>query len=192
MISLAETSIALRGVGRILRFDPDFIRYFDRSRTGALRSFWMAAPCLLVFLAQLYLLQDADAPPVSGRMLASMLLAFATNWMTFPLVLLGLTPLIDRKPQAVGCIAVYNWTTSLLYITLSVPLLLLALAGLSDSAQLWLSYAILLVTLICEGFILAVTLQIRGLAAIALVALDFVLTQIIYSLASQLALHPAF
>jgi hypothetical protein len=192
MISLAETSIALRGVSRILRFDPDFIRYFDRSRDGALRSFWMAAPSVLVFLAQLYIQVSPDTPPIGGRMLTAMLLAFAVNCMTFPLVLLSIAPMIGRKPQAVGCITVYNWTTSLLYILLSVPMILLSLTGLSDSIQVWLSYAILLISLTCEGFVLAVTLQIRGLAAASLVALDYVLTQLIYGIAGQLGIHPAF
>jgi hypothetical protein len=171
MISLAETGIALRGIGRILRFDRDFLHYFDRSRAGAGRSFWMAAVFLPVFMIRFYVLHDPRDLPIDGRMLASVLIAYAINWMAFPLVLLGL---------------------ALLLILLNVPIILLALVGLDWSILQLLDLATFLVALICEGYILAIALQIPGLSAAALVMLDFILGQIVFSLADRMGAASLF
>jgi hypothetical protein len=191
MISLAETSIALRGIGRILRFDRDFLRYFDRSRAGALRSFWMAAVFLPIFLIRFYVLHDPNDLPIDGRVLASILIAYAINWMAFPLVLLGLGPLLKRQAQVIGTIAVYNWL-SLLLILLNVPIILLALIGLDWSILQLLDLATFLIALICEGYILAIALQIPGLSAAALVMLDFILGQLVFSLADRMGAASLF
>lgn len=191
MITLAETGIALRGVGRILRFDPDFIRYFDRSPKGALRSFWMAAPLLPIFLLRLYLLHDPQSPPIDSRMLCAMLIGYVLNWIIFPLVLLSIAPAMERRNQVIGTIAVYNWL-SLLFILMDVPIVALGALGLDVSLLQLLDLATLLVALVCEGFILAVTLQIRGFSAAALVLLDFILGQLIFGLTDRIGSSPLF
>jgi hypothetical protein len=191
MISLAETGIALRGIGRILRFDREFIRYFDRSRAGALRSFWMAAIFLPVFLLRFYVLHDPNDLPIDGRMLGAVLIGYAINWMAFPLVLLGLGPMIKRQTQVIGTIAVYNWL-SLLLILLNLPIILLALLGIDWSVLQLLDLATFFIALICEGYILAVALQIPGFSAAALVMLDFVLGQIVFGLADRIGAAPLF
>ena len=191
MITLAEAGIALRGVGRILRFDPDFIRYFDRSRSGALRSFWMAVPLLPIFVLRLYLLHDPQTPPIDSRMFCAMLIGYVLNWIVFPLVLLSLAPVMERKTQVIGTIAVYNWL-SLLFILMDVPIIALGAAGLDVSLLQLLDLATLLVALVCEGFILAVTLQIRGFSAAALVLLDFILGQLVFGLTDRIGSYPLF
>jgi len=191
MISLTETRAALRGILRILRFDSSFVQFYDRSRDGALRSFWLAVPLLAFFLFRLYLPHGPQPSSLTPRLLAAMVTAYAINWVYFPLVLVWLSRFIDRQAKVVGCIAVYNWL-SLLTVFTSLPVTLLAWAGLDDGFLQGLDLVGLIIYLICEGFLLAVCLQISGFFAAGLVILDLVLNQILFNLADHLSAAPLF
>jgi hypothetical protein len=191
MISLAETRFALRGLLRILRFDSSFVQFYDRSRDGAVRSFWLAAPLLLIFLLRLYLQHDPQQPPLTLRMSAAMVIAYAINWAYFPLFLIWVSRFIDRQTKVVGCIAVYNWL-SILAIFTSLPISLLGWAGMDDGFLQALDLVSVVISLVCEGYILAVCLQISGFFAAAFVILDLVLNQILFTLANHLGVAPLF
>lgn len=191
MISLAETRFALRGLLRILRFDSSFVQFYDRSRDGAARSFWLAAPLLLLFLLRLYLQHDPQQPPLTLRMSAAMVIAYAINWAYFPLFLIWVSRFIDRQTKVIGCIAVYNWL-SILAIFTSLPISLLGWAGMDDGFLQALDLVSVVISLVCEGFILAVCLQISGFFAAAFVILDLVLNQILFTLANHLGVAPLF
>ncbi|HVJ42688.1 MAG TPA: hypothetical protein VM639_14395 [Dongiaceae bacterium] len=191
MISLTETRFALRGLLRILRFDSSFVQFYDRSRDGALRSFWLAAPLLVIFLLRLYLLHDPQQPPVTLRMSAAMIIAYAINWAYFPLFLLWIARYIDREKRVIGCIAVYNWL-SILAVFTSLPLSLLGWVGLDAGFLQALDIVSVILSLVCEGYILAVCLQISGFFAAAFVILDLILNQILFTLADHLGMAPIF
>lgn len=191
MISLAETRYALRGLVRILRFDPRFMDFYDRSRDGALRSFWLSVPLLLVFLLRLYVLRDPQDPPITWRMSSAMVIAYALNWIYFPLFLLWIARHIEREKRVIGCIAVYNWL-SILSILTGLPIALLGWAGMQANMLAALDIASLILSLICEGFILAVCLQISGFFATAFVILDFILSQMLFSIADHIGRVPIF
>ena len=191
MISLAETRFALRGLLRILRFDSSFVQFYDRSRDGAIRSFWLAAPLLLIFLLRLYLQHDPQQPPLTLRMSAAMLIAYAINWAYFPLFLVWISRFIGREDRVIGCIAVYNWLSILALFT-SLPINLLGWVGMDDGLLQTLDVISLVVSLVCEGYILAVCLQISGFFAAAFVVLDLVLNQMLFTLADHLGAAPLF
>lgn len=191
MISLAETRFALRGLLRILRFDSSFVQFYDRSRDGAIRSFWLAAPLLLIFLLRLYLQHDPQQPPLTLRMSAAMLIAYAINWAYFPLFLVWISRFIGREDRVIGCIAVYNWLSILALFT-SLPISLLGWVGMDDGLLQTLDVISLVVSLVCEGYILAVCLQISGFFAAAFVVLDLVLNQMLFTLADHLGAAPLF
>ena len=191
MISLAETRFALRGLLRILRFDSSFVQFYDRSREGAVRSFWLAAPLLLIFLLRLYLQHDPQQPPMTLRMSASMLIAYVINWAYFPLFLVWISRFIGRENRVIGCIAVYNWL-SILAIFTSLPISILGWVGMDDGLLQALDVISVVISLICEGYILAVCLQISGFFAAGFVILDLVLNQILFTLADHLGAAPLF
>ncbi len=184
MISLAETRYAFRGLLRILRFDPSFLQFYDRSREGAVRSFGLALPFLAIFVLRLYL-ESSPQQPLTLRMSAAMLIAYAINWTYFPLLLLSAGRFINREKQVIGCIAVYNWL-SLLSLFTSLPIALMGWAGLDDGFLKAVDIAGLAVSLVCEGFILAVCLQISGFFAAAFVILDFILSQMLLGFADHI------
>jgi hypothetical protein len=191
MISLAETRYACRGLFRILRFDSGFLHCFDRSRDGALRSFWIYVPLLLLDWAQLILLHDPQQPALSGRMWAALVIAHIINILYFPLFLLWIGRYIDRASKAVGCITVYNWL-NLVTLVFATPMTLLGWAGASDNVLLVIQVVSLGLFLVCEGYVLAVCLQISGLFACAFVALDFVFGDMLFSFAHFLGQKPFF
>jgi hypothetical protein len=191
MISRAEIRYALLGLTRILRFDPSFLQFYDRSRSGALRSFWIYLPLLVLAWLQLKLLHDPQQPPLTDRMWLSLMIAHVINVMYFPLILLSIGNFINREAQVIGCITVYNWL-SLLSIILTGPLTLLAWIDINHLALLILIYLSRALSFICEGYVLAVCLQVSGLFAIAFVALDYVVGEMLFSFAELLAKAPLF
>jgi hypothetical protein len=191
MISPAEIKFALRGILRILRFDASFVQYFDRSAAGALRSFWLAVPLLGLSLLRLDLLHDPQEPALTSRMWLTMIVTHVVNWVYFPLFLLWLGRYIERDARVVGCIAVYNWL-GLLAILTSTPLLVLALFGFDGGFLQTLDIISLVISLICEGYVLAVCLQISGWFATALVALDVICGEMLFSFAHRLGTAPIF
>lgn len=191
MIGRAETGYALRGLLRILRFDPSFINFYDRSREGAMRSFGLAVPLLALFLFRLYVLRDPQDPPLTLRMSAAMVIAYAINWVYFPLFLLWIARYIEREKRVIGCIAIYNWLSLLSFFT-SLPVALLGWAGMSDHLTHTLDVASLILSMVCEGYVLAICLQISGFFAAAFVILDFIIGQILFLIASHIGYAPIF
>ena len=191
MISLAETNYACRGLLRVLRFDAGFVHFFDRSREGAIRSFWIYVPLLLLDWLQIVVFQGPQDPPLTGRGWAALIIAHIINIFYFPLILLSIGRYIDRSARVVGCITVYNWL-NLVTITLGIPMTLLGWAGADDNVILIIQVVNLGLVLVCEGYVLAVCLQISGLFATAFVALDFVIGEMLFSIAHLLGRHPLF
>ena len=124
-------------------------------------------------------------------MSAAMLIAYAINWAYFPLFLVWISRFIGREDRVIGCIAVYNWLSILALFT-SLPISLLGWVGMDDGLLQTLDVISLVVSLVCEGYILAVCLQISGFFAAAFVVLDLVLNQMLFTLADHLGAAPLF
>lgn len=191
MISRAEIRFALRGLVDILRFNPGFVQFYDRSQAGALRSFSLAIPLLAIYLLDLYIGHDPLQPAIHLRMLASLVIAYVINWVYFPLFLFWITRLINREARVIGCIAIYNWL-SILTVFTDLPLSLLSWAGMNDGLLQVLGFIALVIYLVCEGYVLAISLQISGFFAAAFVILDLVLHQILFEIASHMGIAPLF
>lgn len=174
MPSAIEFRLACRGLLQLARFDAGFLRYFDRSTAGALRSFWLALPILPFDLVHAWLSVPHPLPN-PGLFLAAETIGYAVGWILFPLLLLSIGRGFEREREVPGCIAVYNWT-SLLGVALQTPALLLTAidpnSGLGDGLGL-LGFAF---GVAVEGFLLMHCLRILLWQAAALVVLDVVLS----------------
>ena len=178
MISLAEIEIALLGLLRLARFDAGFAGFFDLSREGARRSFRIALPLLPLVLFQWNLNSDLPKDADMLRVVLGELIGYALSWTCFPLILLSIARLIDRESRIFGAIAIYNWL-SVLGIGLQLPISIAAYYGLSDTWADSISYLILFFVTACEFFAFRRLLDIRIDMTIALVVVDFVLTQMV-------------
>ena len=192
MISLAEIHLGLRGLWRLVRFKPDFQTYFDRSPTGAMRSFWLALPILPLYLAmQLPAIGEAAKTAGDGRAFGTLLIAYPILWAAFPLVLLLAARLIERETQIFGAIVVYNWL-NVLAIATSFPILLGRLAGLDMYLFSTLDMATYVFYYVVECYAFRLLLGANLGVALALTIADLALSRIMYGLMDTMMQRPLF
>lgn len=173
MISWLEFKLGCRGLLHLARFDSQFLRFFDRSPAGALRSFQLALLVLPFYLFQFWLEIDATVPD-APRYFAGRLVGYAFNWISFPLILLFAGRLVQRDADVPGCITMYNWL-SLLWVAFQLPLLVLFAIDRDSSAAIALSYLFLLYSVVLEGFLFVRALRIPVWQVAILVVVDVVL-----------------
>jgi hypothetical protein len=189
MISFVEFEIALRGLLRLARFDAGFAGFFDLSRAGARRSFLLALPLLPFFMALLHLNADWPEDTDMVRVVMAELIGYATMWGAFPLLLVSVARLIDRSPRIWGAIAVYNWL-SVLAIALQLPIAIAVYSGISQNWGDRLGLLAQVFVIACEFFAFKRLLEIGIEMTIALVAVDFILGQIVVGVMSAMAHGP--
>ncbi len=173
MINWTELRLGCRGLLLIARFDQQFMRYFDRSAAGALRSFQLALLTFPFYLLQVWLELDNTVSD-AAQYLAGRSVGYAFNWMAFPLILLSAARLLDREQEMPGCIAIYNWL-SLAWLAFQIPTLLLFAVDRDSSAAVALSYLFLLYSILIEGYLFVRLLRIPAWQSAVLVGTDVAL-----------------
>lgn len=174
MPSWEETQAALQGLKRLLRFDAGFTQWFDRSNSGARRSFLLALPVLPCFLILCFfgltLRPEIDFVEVAGAMAT----AYVLGWVMFPLLLIVIGQAIGREAQAIGAIAFYNWFGTF-YAFFITAVYILAVIGLFGGAAGIIFYLVRIASLVFEIFALRVLMGVGFGGGILLTLLDFVL-----------------
>ena len=176
MTSWIEFRLAVQGLLRLARFNPDFQRFFDRSPRGALRSFWVALPVLpysiLVIARSELLARVVDVTQFT----VTMSVGYAVLWLLPPAILTWVAPLVGRQSEMPGCIAMYNWM-SLLTAGTALPLIGLEMAGVPADIMAVPNGILLIAWLVWEAFLLMHALRIAlWQAALATIA-DYLLMQ---------------
>lgn len=174
MPSWAETRLALQGLLKLARFNPDFVRFFDLSRVGALRSFWVPA-AIYPYLILINFLLRTEEVPSEGRYFAGVTVFFALNCFILPVVLLALAPMLQRVEEALGCISVYNWS-GLLMVVIDLPFLAVDHMDLSVETQTNLLYLKILIGAAFEYFVIRHALRVHWQIAVGLTIADVYLT----------------
>lgn len=174
MPSWAEASAAWEGLKRLLRFDPAFVQWFDRSAAGALRSFGLALPVLPCFLILSFL--GMTLRPEIGvlQVVGAMASAYVLGWVMFPLLLIAIGRGIEREGHAIATIGFYNWFSTYYAVIITV-FYIFTVIGLLDTVATPLFYLIRLASLVFEVFALRVLMGVGFGGAILLTVLDFVL-----------------
>jgi hypothetical protein len=179
MPSWIEFRLAVHGVLRLARFNPDFPRFFDLSPRGALRSFWIALPLYPYYLLQIWPVNGKPDVPDLALYVVAMSVGYLYLWLVPPCVLTWIAPLIGRRAEMPGCIAVYNWT-SLLWLGISWPLLMLSYADLQEDLLGILGDVLTVISLVWEVFLLMRTLRLAlWQAGIATIADYFVMQRLV-------------
>ena len=174
MPSWIELRLGCQGLYRLALFDRGCLGFFDRTTAGVLRSFGLFLLLLPIVLWQVWLANDQ---PIENLFLflAGRSVAYAYNWILFPFLIVYAARLLDRDTDAAGCIAIYNWTNAL-WVVLQMPMTLVIALGVSVNVAQLLGLALLVASLVIEGFMLLVALRLALWQAAALVALDFLLS----------------
>src|ERR1044072_7810564 len=139
MFSWAEFRLAFCGLLLLNRVEAQFVRHFDRSVAGALRSFWLALFILPYEILSTYLVALPHNVPSMGFFLAADVIGYLLGWTLFPLLLLSLERTLDREREMPGCIAVLNWS-SLIGIALQLPSLLILFLGFGEDFATGIAY----------------------------------------------------
>jgi hypothetical protein len=174
MPSWIEFRLGCRGLYRLALFDRSFTGFFDRSTAGVLRSFGLFLLLLPIVLWQVWLTNE---PPADNPVLflAGRSVAYAYNWILFPFLIVFAARFLERDAEAAGCVAIYNWT-NVLWVALQMPTTLIIGLGVSVTAAQLLGLALLIASVVIEGFMFLVVLRLVLWQAGALVALDFLLS----------------
>lgn len=169
MPSWIEFRLAVQGLFRLARFNPDFPRYFDRSPAGALRSFWLALPIYGFYLLLLFRSETMAKVPDHTQFIMAMSVGYLHLWLVPPVIMTWVLPLIGRQAELPACITIYNWL-SLLNVCAGLPLLALDIAGVPPEILAVPDDILQLVQLVWEAFMLAqilrLTLWQAGLASV--------------------------
>jgi hypothetical protein len=175
MPSWIEFRLAVQGLLRLARFNPDFPRFFDRSGAGALRSFWLMVPLFPFYLLQLWNSDALSHTADSTQFFLAMSVGYVILWLVPPLLITLIAPMMGREAEMPGCITVYNWS-GVLNIGVALPLILLDLVGVSPDLMSIPYNVLLLVTLVWEAFLLTHTLRVPLWQAAIATAGDYFIT----------------
>jgi hypothetical protein len=191
MLSTREAVFALYGAWRLARLDGAAMRFFVTTLDGFWNSFYAAlfvAPFYVVLLAVEY--SSGMVRVGVPRFALVEAIAYVISWVAFPLVMVGISRLLDREARYLGFIVAYNWA-AVLQNAFFLPLVMLAIAGalpdgLADGLVLVAHAAIMLYI----WFITRTALAVASMAAVGIVVLDLVLAYVIRSFATVLERVP--
>jgi hypothetical protein len=175
MPSWIEFRLATQGLLRLARFNSDFPRFFDRSASGALRSFWLMVPLYPFYLLQLWKSDVLGRTADSTQFFVAMSVGYLNLWLVPPLLIAMIAPKVGRDAEMPGCITVYNWA-GVLNIGAALPLILLDAAGVSPEVMAIPYNILLLATLVWEAFLLTHTLRIPLWQGAVAAAVDYFVT----------------
>jgi hypothetical protein len=177
MPPFAEIRYAVRGLWRLLQFDPSGLEFFDRSIAGFWRSFRVA-----LLIAPFYALpipyKLAMISPTAAwqQIMLVQILTYVVAWFLYPVVAYELCRWLRREEEYVGYIVTYNWSATIL-ATADVLVWLPTFAGMTapdTSAALGtVAYYAFFIYL---WFLTRIALKIDSASAVGLMFVDYVLT----------------
>ena len=191
MVSAGEAVRSLYGAYRLARFDADGLKYFNPTLSGFWRSFFAAvlvAPLFMVIAALRYAEITADEAVTTGPVyyLIVEMLTYVIGWLAFPVVMLNLAPMLDRKAHYCRYFTAYNWAAVWQH-AVYLPVGILSLAGiLPAELAAFLSMVVVMWTLTYAGFIATHALDVPPLTAAGLVLVDFFIGVLIAGFANNL------
>lgn len=187
MTAAASVAAGLQGALLLARGRAEGLQRVEPGERGAVRSFWAMALCLPLFL----LLRSLDWavfgwPARPAHAVAVHVLAFATGWIGFLLLSHSLAAAQGRARRWPLFVAAWNWCSVVQYgllLAASLP----AVAGMPP----WLVQAVALVgvgwALWLEWYATRLALDIGGLAAAGLVAVDVLVGVLVSGISDRLA-----
>ena len=116
-------------------------------------------------------------PPEAGLAYVMLVtvIVYIIKWLAFPVVLYHLAPAIDRQHRYIDFMVAWNWS-QVIWIAALLPVDLLSFSGALPEALSGILWLVVLSLLLAYGWYIAVVaLQVSGLVATGLVALDFFL-----------------
>lgn len=115
MPPFAEIGYAVRGLWRLLQFDPSGLEFFDRSIAGFWRSFRVALLVAPLYAPLIPYELEMIKPTVGWQQVILVeILAYIVAWLLYPTVVYELCRWLHREAEYPGYIAIYNWSAIIL------------------------------------------------------------------------------
>jgi hypothetical protein len=182
VISAPEVAKSLYGAWRLARLDSGGMDQFDSTLEVFWRSFnamLIVAPGHLILVAMSYATFVAQGGPVYIFLVE--VIAYVIGWFAFPLAMVYVSDVIDRKQHYFRYIAASNWA-----VVLQIALLLVVVAithgfAFTAVATGYAQFAAMIAVLVYSWFIARSGLEIKGGAAALIVGLDLGISFVINS-----------
>lgn len=182
--SAGQVLAALFGAFRLYRFDAGGFRFFETTEQAFWQSFFCALLILPLYLPLIMLRMDAvELSAPLYRIVLIEGIAYAIGWLAFPLALFYLTQALDRASRFFGYIVAYNWCAA------PQVALMLGVGALRESGlmpqptQIGLQLGAMLYVMGVQWFVARKALDIGPAAAIVVVAIDFIISFVIATVA---------
>jgi len=169
------------GVWRLAHFDPQGMKFVDRTMDGFWKSFFSAVIVLPGYVALMALGRNSWPAEIAAAPLWRVVtiegIAYVISWVAFPLAMIVIADLLDRREHYIGFIVAANWS-AVVQIAVFLP-------AAAIYAAVGNSFALLLYILVWSGlfvyawFIARTAMDINNLAATGIVGLSFVLDVLI-------------
>ena len=187
MLSAREAVLAISGAWRLAKLDPQGRYFFNATVQGFWNSFWVAALVFPLHFLDMVLQWNEHAGDVDPTRFFSVgIIAYAMGWLAFPLAMFYITGWIDKQHRFLRFVIASNWTALIVSVVL-IPVQLSVSLELVDGALLSFLLAAALVYAFTVGwFVARYTLNLGGLAAIGVVALDWFMYFIIQGFGATL------
>ncbi|MCW2247361.1 hypothetical protein M2352_002952 [Azospirillum fermentarium] len=186
-ITAGEIIRSVHAAYRLARFDPGGMAELDRSRAGALRSFW--GPVLILpfyaILMALRLPESADDLPL-WQIVTVEGIGYTISVVLYPLLMHHVCGSLKRDALYPGFVSAYNWS-AVIQIAVYLPVSLVSLAGdLPDGVAGALVFGVTMAMLTYQWFVARTALQVGGFAAAAMVLLDLFLAALVGDMTDSL------
>ena len=176
----------MTGAIRLVKLDSKGFDYFGNTRDDFWRSFLGAALLAPIFI--LYLVIRYFNSPSENSFsiyLISQMLAYSIAWLTFPLVMLYLAPVLQCSNKVLRYLVAYNWLSVILN-GIYLPVIILGIVGtFSEPFTNLLAITVLMWVLGMGIFVAHNALQVSFATSAGIVVIDLLLGLLIEVLTSQ-------
>ena len=177
MIEARDIARGVFGVWRLAHFDPQGMAFIDRTIEGFWKSFFSAVIVLPGYVALMALARGNQSGEIANAPLWRVVtiegIAYVIAWVAFPLAMVVIADLLDRREHYIGFIVAANWSAVVQIAVLLPAAAIYAATGISLALML---YIVLWSGIFVYAWFIAKTaMDITGPAAVGIVALSFVL-----------------
>ena len=192
MLSITDIRQNLAGAWALFRADANGMNLLDTS----FRGFWLSfmAILLLVPVYALYLageqrfmaMTDEPLDVAFGTYLSVRSFSFIIDWIAFPVLMILLVGLLDRRSRYVPFVVAYNWGGVIVGLIIALPTVLFA-AGMMPLGLLYVLTLIAMAAALRFLYIIArVALFADRLTAVGIVVADLALSLVLAEASSRI------
>ena len=175
---------------RVARFDAGAIAEFDQSFEGFYRSFFAAVLCFPLYIAIVLgerRLTFDIANPAPGSAFVPLAppglgfaaiegVAYLLDWLSLPLMLIAIAPLVGASKRYVPYIVAYNWGTCIVFAVTLIPYAAYLLGLASITGVFIIYYGVSVFVLTYRWRLARYGLGIPAFTAAAIVILDVIVS----------------